>query len=409
MLVSQFLLSTVKETPADAELVSHRLMLRAGIIRKLASGIYTWLPLGLRVLRKVEGIIREELNAIGALELLMPTVHPAKLWIESERWEKYGAELLRFKDRHERDFCYGPTHEEVITDVVRGEIKSYKQLPINLYQIQTKFRDEIRPRFGVMRGREFTMKDAYSFHMNQESLQDTYDNMYQAYCTIFTRLGLTFRPVLADTGSIGGDYSHEFQVLAESGEDCVVYSDESDYAANIELAEALAPNNKAPAPTAALETFPTPGMRTIMDLANHLDISPRQGVKTLIVKGDKDPLIGLVLRGDHELNEVKAGHLPEVLHPLTMADKQDIQKALGASPGSLGPVNLTIPYIVDRDAAVLSDFVCGANEDEEGATATPQRGATASSLFNASLSQQLTTTATSVNDPEQYVGSTTKP
>lgn len=364
MLLSQFLLSTVKETPADAELVSHRLMLRAGMIRKLASGMYSWLPLGLRVLRKVEAIIREELNATGALELLMPTVQPAELWIESQRWEKYGAELLRFKDRHERDFCYAPTHEEVVTDLMRGELKSYKQLPINVYQIQTKFRDEIRPRFGVMRGREFLMKDAYSFHMDKPSLQETYEKMYQAYTNIFTRLGLTFRPVLADTGSIGGDYSHEFQVLASSGEDCVVYSDKSDYAANIESAEALAPKGERAAPSAALEKFATPGLRTILDLADHMDISPESGVKTLIVKGSEVPLIALVLRGDHELNEIKAGHLPEIAEPLTMADEKEIQKALGAAPGSLGVVDLKIPYIVDRSAAALSDFVCGANEDD---------------------------------------------
>lgn len=364
MLLSQFLLATVKETPSDAELVSHRLMIRAGMIRKLASGLYTWLPLGLRVLRKVEKIIREEMNAAGALELLMPTVQPAELWQESERWDKYGPELLRFEDRHKRAFCYGPTHEEVITDVMRSELKSYKQLPINFYQIQTKFRDEIRPRFGVMRGREFLMKDSYSFHTDQASLQETYDKMYQAYTNIFTRLGLKFRPVLADTGRIGGDYSHEFQVLAESGEDCVVYSDEGDYAANIELAQAQAPEGERPKPTAKMEKFATPGLRTILDLADQMDISPETGVKTLIVKGEEEPLVALILRGDHELNTIKAGHLPEVASPLTMADEKDIQKALGAAPGSLGPVNLKIPYIIDRDAAQLSDFVCGANEDD---------------------------------------------
>ena len=363
MLVSQFLLATVKETPADAELVSHRLMIRAGMIRKLASGMYTWLPLGLRVLRKVENIIRDEMNASGALELLMPTVQPAELWRESERWEKYGPELLRFKDRHGRDFCYGPTHEEVITDTLRSELKSYKQLPINFYQIQTKFRDEIRPRFGVMRGREFIMKDSYSFHIDQASLQETYDKMYQTYMNIFTRLGLNFRPVLADTGAIGGHHSHEFQALADSGEDCIVYSDESDYAANIELSEALAPEGEVAKPTAEMEKFATPGMVTIMDLAEHMDIAPESGVKTLIVKGEEEPLIALILRGDHELHTIKAGHLPEVAYPLEMADEKDIRKTLGASPGSLGPVNLNIPYIVDRSAAHLSDFVCGANED----------------------------------------------
>lgn len=364
MLLSQFLLSTVKETPADAELMSHQLMLRAGLIRKLASGLYTWLPLGLRVLRNVETIIREEMNNAGALELLMPTVQPAELWEESGRWEKYGAELLRFKDRHDRDFCYAPTHEEVITDVMRHELKSYKQLPANFYQIQTKFRDEIRPRFGVMRGREFLMKDSYSFHIDKASLQETYQVMFNTYCNIFTRLGLNFRPVLADTGSIGGDYSHEFQVLADSGEDCVVYSDESDYAANIEFAETLAPTKERAEPTATLEKFDTPGMRTIMDLADHMNIPPESGVKTLIVKGEEEPLVALILRGDHELNAAKAGHLPEVANPLTMADEKDIQKAIGAAPGSLGPVGLNIPYIVDRDAALLSDFVCGANEND---------------------------------------------
>ena len=364
MLFTQFLLPTVRETPADAELVSHRLMIRAGMIRKLASGMYTWLPLGLRVLRNVEKIVREELNATGALELLMPTVQPAELWMQSERWQKYGDELLRFKDRHERDFCYAPTHEEVITDVFSNEIKSYKQLPINLYQIQTKFRDEIRPRFGVMRGREFLMCDAYSFHMNNASLAETYNKMYKAYCNIFKRLGLRFRPVLADTGSIGGDYSHEFQVLADSGEDCVAYSDESDYAANIEFAEALAPQGKPSEPKKALEKFPTPGLRTILDLADHMDISPEAGVKTLIVAGKEAPLVALILRGDHQLNEIKAEHLPEVMQPLTFATDKKIQKAMGASPGSLGPVNLNIPYVVDRDAAMLSDFVCGANEDD---------------------------------------------
>jgi prolyl-tRNA synthetase len=364
MLLSQFLLATVKETPSEAELTSHQLMLRAGMIRKLASGLYTWMPLGLRVLRKVEQIIREEMNATGAQELLMPTVQPAALWQLSQRWEKYGAELLRFTDRHDRDFCYGPTHEEVITDLMRDEIKSYKQLPVNLYQIQIKFRDEIRPRFGVMRGREFLMKDAYSFHADQESLQATYDKMYQAYHTIFTRLGLHFRSVAADTGSIGGSYSHEFQVLADAGEDCVVYSDGSDYAANIELAEAQAPSTALLPPTVDLEKCPTPGVRTIAELSTVMNIAPEQSVKTLVVRGSEVPLVALVLRGDHTLNEIKAGHLPDVAEPLVMAEEADIQQALGASVGSLGPVGLPIPYIVDREAAVLSDFVCGANEDD---------------------------------------------
>ncbi len=365
MLLSQFLLSTVKETPAGVELVSHRLMIRAGMIRQIASGLYSWLPLGLRVLRKVEHIVRQELNAVGALEVLMPTVLPAELWQASKRWEQYGPELLRFKDRHQRDFCYAPTHEEVITDLMHREIKSYKQLPINLYQIQTKFRDEIRPRFGLMRAREFLMKDAYSFHMNAESLQKTYEVMHQAYVRIFKRLGLNFRSVWADTGSIGGDYSHEFQVLAESGEDCVVYSDGSDYAANIESARALAPSGTCPAPEAELEKIATPGVRTVFDLVDHLSIAPQSVVKTIIVKGvvAEQPLVALILRGDHELNEIKASHLPGLMSPLTLADEHEIKTVLGVLPGSLGPVDLAIPYIVDRDAAMLSDFVCGANED----------------------------------------------
>lgn len=362
MLVSQFLLATVKETPADAEVVSHQLMLRAGMIRKLASGLYTWLPLGLRTLRKVEKIVREEMDATGALELLMTTVQPAELWEESGRWAQYGPELLRIADRHKRNFCLGPTHEEVITDIARRELRSYRQLPINFYQIATKFRDEIRPRFGLMRAREFIMKDAYSFHVDQPSLQKTYDAMYKAYSQIFTRLGLNFRAVLADTGSIGGTYSHEFQVLAESGEDVLVYSDGSDYAANLERAESAAPLDNKEAPK-ALEKFATPNAKTIKALEEQFNLSPQTGVKTLIVKGTESKLIALILRGDHELNPIKAQKIPGVFSPLTMADEAEIKLALNCGVGSLGPVDLAIPFIVDREAAVMHNFVCGANEE----------------------------------------------
>lgn len=363
MKVSQFLLATIKETPADAELASHRLMLRAGLIRKLASGLYSWLPLGLRVLQKVQHIIREEMNAAGALEIVMPNIQPAELWQETGRWQEFGTELLKITDRHKNSFCYGPTHEEVITDIVRNELKSYKQLPINLYQIQTKFRDEIRPRFGVMRAREFLMKDAYSFDLSVEGMQSSYEKMHAAYHRIFERLGLTFRVVLADTGAIGGRFSEEFQVLADAGEDIVVYSDQSDYAANIEKAEALAPTVQRSAPTKAIEKIATPGLKTIDALASKMGFAPQKSVKTLIVKGKETPLVALILRGDHELNEIKAARLASVLSPLQFADEADIKKATGAAPGSLGPVNLSIPYFVDRDAAILSDFVCGANED----------------------------------------------
>jgi prolyl-tRNA synthetase len=362
MLVSQFLLATEKETPADAEIISHQLMLRAGMIRKLASGLYTWLPLGLRTLRKVEKIVREEMNGIGALELLMTIVQPAELWEESGRWQQYGPELLRLSDRHKRNFCLGPTHEEVITELARRELRSYRQLPINFYQINTKFRDEIRPRFGVMRAREFIMKDAYSFHVDQKSLQKTYDDMHGAYTRIFTRLGLDFRAVLADTGSIGGHFSHEFQVLAESGEDVVVYSDASDYAANLERAESIAPIIKDEAPK-ALEKFATPNAKTIKALHEQFNLSPETGIKTLIVKGTESKLIALILRGDHEINPIKAEKLPGVFSPLTMADEEEIKLALNCSVGSLGPVDLVIPFIVDRDAAALHNFVCGANEE----------------------------------------------
>ena len=369
MRTSQYLLSTMKETPADAEIISHQLMLRAGMVRRLASGLYTWLPSGLRVLRKVEQIVREEMNKAGAIEVLMPVVQHAELWQESGRWEKMDAELLRFKDRHQRDFVLGPTHEEVITDLVRKEISSYKQLPINLYQIQTKFRDERRPRFGVMRAREFLMKDAYSFHLSQESLQQTYDAMYQAYCNIFTRLGLDFRPVLADTGAIGGSMSHEFHVLAASGEDAIVFSDSSDYAANIEKAEALPPQGTRPSATQAKAEVATPNAKTIDEVSALLKVDASAIAKTLIVYGrkadDKAPqtLVALVLRGDHELNEIKAEKHPLVASPLQFASEDEVQAITRAKPGSVGPVGLTIPVIVDHAAAHLADFVTGANKD----------------------------------------------
>lgn len=369
MRSSQYLLSTVKETPADAEVISHKLMLRAGMIRRVASGMYTYLPTGVRVLHKVEQIVREEMNKAGAIEVLMPMVQPAELWQESGRWDKMDAELLRFKDRHTRDFVLGPTHEEVITDLVRREITSYKQLPLNLYQIQTKFRDERRPRFGVMRAREFLMKDAYSFHLSQDSLQQTYDAMFQAYCNIFTRLGLDYRPVLADTGAIGGSMSHEFHVLAASGEDAIAFSDSSDYAANIEMAEALAPAGERPAASQTLTEVATPNAKTVAEVAALLGQDIKQVSKTLIVygvKGDNDktqPLVALVLRGDHELNEIKAEKLPQVQSPLVFASEEEIRAAIGAGPGSLGPVGMPLPVIVDRSAAHLADFSCGANKD----------------------------------------------
>ena len=364
MRASRYLISTQKETPADAEIISHQLMLRAGMIRKLASGLYTWLPIGLRVLRRVEKIVREEMDKSGAQEVLMPVVQPADLWVESKRWEQYGPELLRINDRHQRDFCLGPTHEEVITDLIRGEIRSYKQLPANFYQIQTKFRDEIRPRFGVMRAREFIMKDAYSFHTSQQSLQATYNLMHSTYCNIFTRLGLDFRPVLADTGSIGGSFSHEFHVLAESGEDAIAFSNGSDYAANIEKAEAITTLSAAPGPTQTLAEVATPGATTIDQVCALLGVSSGQTVKTLIVKGEEEgSLVALAVRGDHQLNDIKAEKLAGVLSPLEFASEADVKSALQCSVGSLGPVNLHIPLIVDRAAAVVADFVCGANRD----------------------------------------------
>jgi prolyl-tRNA synthetase len=366
MRTSQFLLSTLKETPSDAVVISHQLMLRAGMIRKLASGLYTWLPMGLRVLRKVEKVVREEMNAAGALEVLMPGIQPAELWQESGRWEQYGPELLRMQDRHGRDFCAGPTHEEVITDLARNELNSYKQLPINLYQIQTKFRDEIRPRFGLMRGREFIMKDAYSFHADQASLQETYDRMHQAYCNVFTRLGLNFRPVQADTGSIGGTGSHEFHVLADSGEDDIAFSDSSDYAANIEKAEATPRETERGAPTEELRLVDTPDTKTINDLVEKFGAAIEKTIKTLVVKGSEEgKLIALIIRGDHELNEIKAANLEQVASPLTMATEAELRAAIGAGAGSLGPLNLPLPCIVDRSVALMSDFVIGANIDDK--------------------------------------------
>jgi prolyl-tRNA synthetase len=363
MRTSQTLISTLKETPSDAEIVSHRLMLRAGMIKKLASGLYTWMPMGLKVLRKVEHIAREEMNAAGAIELSMPVVQPAELWQESGRWAQYGPELLRMHDRHNRDFCLGPTHEEVITDIARNELASYKQLPINFYQIQTKFRDEIRPRFGVMRAREFIMKDAYSFHIDQASLEETYWVMHRAYCNIFDRLGLHYRPVEADTGSIGGSHSHEFHVLADSGEDAIAFSNGSDFAANVELAEAVAPAAQRPAPTQRLAEIETPNTKTIEELATNHGIAATQSVKTLFVAGeDEGTWVALVLRGDHRLNEIKAEKHPLVRSPLVMAEEKDVLALCGAGFGSLGPVGLSVPVIADRSAAVMADFVCGANK-----------------------------------------------
>lgn len=376
MRASRFLIATQKETPADAEVISHQLMLRAGMIRKLASGLYNWLPLGLRVLRKVENIVREEMDKSDAQEVLMPVVQPAELWQESGRWQKYGAELLRIKDRHNREFCLGPTHEEVITDIARGTLRSYKQLPATFYQIQTKFRDERRPRFGVMRAREFMMKDAYSFHSNDECLQDTYKLMHQSYCNIFDRIGLNYRPVMADTGSIGGSGSHEFHVLAESGEDAIAFSNESDYAANIEKAEALALAN-ADENEKELAEIATPDQHSIPEVCEFLKVSADQVLKTLIVvaeneEGETDKtsdasknkkLIALVLRGDHELNEIKAGKISGVASPLVFATEDEIKNSLGCGTGSIGPCKLSIPIIVDRSAATLNNFICGANKD----------------------------------------------
>lgn len=362
MRLSQFHLATVKEIPADADIESQRLMLRSGMLRKLAAGIYTWTPLGLRVLRKVETVVRQEMNRAGALELLMPSIQPRELWEETGRWEKFGGQLLKIKDRAEREFCYGPTHEEVITDFARAELRSYKQLPINFYQIQTKFRDEIRPRFGIMRAREFLMKDAYSFHLTPECMAQTYQVMFDTYTRIFTRLGLQFRAVQADSGAIGGNSSHEFQVLAASGEDAIAFSDGSDFAANIELAEAIAPNTTASAASAALTPVDTPTQKTIEEISGFLKVDPKQCLKTLIVQG-RDGLVALCLRGDHEINEVKAAKLVELPGESVLAEESQIVKIIGCKPGFIGPIGLSIPVIVDRAAAVLADFVCGANQD----------------------------------------------
>lgn len=362
MRASQFHISTARETPNDAEIVSHQLMLRAGLIRRLGSGLYSWMPLGLRVVRKIEAIVREEMNRAGALEVLMPSIQPAELWQESGRWEKFGPELLRLQDRHQRDYCVGPTHEEVITDIARREIKSYRQLPVNFYQIQTKFRDEVRPRFGVMRSREFIMKDGYSFNLGEASLQQSFDQMHVAYCNMFDRMGLEYRAVEADSGSIGGAMSREFHVLADSGEDAVVYSTEGNYAANMEKAAAISQGNRSEA-RQAMATIDTPGVHTIAELAAQLQVKESCCLKTLLVQGVETPVVALVLRGDHQLNEVKAEHLPEVASPLVMADAEAIKAAANCEAGSIGPVGLSIPVIADADAAKLSDFVCGANEN----------------------------------------------
>ena len=375
MRTSRYLLSTLKETPSEAVVESHKLMLRAGYIRKLANGLFTWLPTGLKVLNKVTAIIREEMNRAGAIELVMPVVQPAELWQESGRWEHYGPELCRFKDRHDVDFVLGPTHEEIITNLVKNEISSYKQLPINLYQIQTKFRDEIRPRFGVMRGREFIMKDAYSFHTDRESLDKTYQDMYQAYCNAFSRMGLDFRPVQADTGSIGGSSSHEFQVLADSGEDLIAFSTESNFAANIELTEALSPAGERPKGTAELKKVSTPGCHSVDEVAQFLKQPSEKVAKTLLVMGEKNgdeeaPVVALVLRGNHELNEVKAEKIDGIAKPLTFATDEQIFKAAGCHAGSIGPVGFKGRIIVDRTAAYLCDFISGGNEDGTHYTGT---------------------------------------
>lgn len=366
MRTTQYFLSTLKETPSDAEVISHQLMLRAGMIRKLASGLYIWLPTGLRVLNKVASIIRQEMNKAGAIEISMPVVQPAELWQESGRWEQYGPELLRIVDRGKRPFVLGPTHEEVITDLVRHEVSSYKQLPLTLYQIQTKFRDEVRPRFGVMRAREFMMKDAYSFHVSQTSLQQTYDEMYKAYSSSFSRMGLQFRAVQADTGSIGGNHSHEFQVLADNGEDNIVFSTESDYAANIEMAEAITPIAHRAEPTDEMTLVDTPNTKTITDLVEQFNLPIDKTVKTLLVHANEKSghkLVALLVRGDHQLNEIKAEKHPLVASPLVFASEEEIRKIIGAGPGSLGPVNMPVPVIIDRSVAVMSDFAAGANID----------------------------------------------
>ena len=368
MRTSKLLLATLKETPTDAEVISHKLMLRAGLIRGVAAGIYSWLPMGMRVLNKVEAIVREEMDRAGAQQVLLPGVQPAELWNVSGRWQEYGPELLRMKDRHGRDFCLGPTHEEVITSLVRNEIRSYRQLPMNFYQIQTKFRDEIRPRFGVMRGREFIMKDAYSFHTTQASLQETYDVMYGTYCAIFDRLGLRYRAVAAHSGSIGGDTSHEFHVLADSGEDAIAFSSDGQYAANIDLAEAVAPKAKRGPAEQEMVLVDTPDVRTIADLVERFNLPIEKNIKTLVVEASdqcETTVVALLVRGDHELNPIKAEKLCQVASPLKMADKEVIRDVIGAGPGSLGPVNLPIPFIIDRSVAAMSDFGAGANVDDK--------------------------------------------
>lgn len=368
MRTSQYLLSTQKETPADAEVISHQLMLRSGMVRKVASGLYNYLPTGLRVLNKVARIVREEMDKAGAIEIQMPVVQPADLWQESGRWEEYGPELLRIQDRHHRDFVLGPTHEEVVTALVRNEVSSYKQLPLNLYQVQTKFRDEVRPRFGIMRGREFLMKDAYSFHLTQACLQTTYDKMYQAYCRVFERIGLEYRPVIADNGSIGGSASHEFHVLADSGEDDIAFSNGSDYAANVEMAEAIAPQSQGTG-SQALTRVDTPNAKTIAQVSELLSLPATSSVKTLIVLGTvaedgSQGLVAVVLRGDHELNELKAEKHPLIASPFALASEEQVVKAVGCGLGSIGPVGLDVPIVVDRSAAAMADFVCGANTDD---------------------------------------------
>ncbi|KTD08939.1 prolyl-tRNA synthetase [Legionella gratiana] len=364
MRASQWFLATLKETPNDAEIVSHQLMLRTGMIRKLGSGLYTWMPLGLKVLRKIEQIVREEMNRINSIEVLMPAVQPAELWQETGRWDTFGGQLLTMKDSNDREYCFGPTHEEVITDIMRHELQSYKQLPVSFYQIQTKFRDEIRPRFGVMRAREFIMKDAYSFHLSLESLQETYKDMYQAYCRIFDRMGLKYRAVEADTGAIGGSASHEFQVLADSGEDLIFYSDQGDYAANIEQATSLKPAKATPS-NQKITLVDTPNIKTIAEVAQFLNVSSNQTVKTLIVKGKEHLMIALILRGDDELNEVKATKHPLIDSPLQFIDEETILKTLNVPIGSLGPVDLAIPIIADHHALAMDSFICGANQADK--------------------------------------------
>lgn len=366
MRASNLLLTTLKESPSEAEVMSHKLMIRAAMIRKLASGLYTWLPLGLRVLHKVEAIIRDEMNGIGAQEILMPAVQPQELWEETKRWEQYGPTLLKMKDRQNREYCFGPTHEEVVTDLIRREIKSYKQLPLTLFQIQMKFRDEIRPRFGIMRAREFLMKDAYSFHLDLVSLQDTYQILFDAYCRIFTRLGLNFRPVLADTGNIGGTGSHEFQVLADAGEDLIAYCETSSYAANIEQAEALKPKEPRPAATEALGFVKTPGIKSVEEQAKFLKLQNKDILKTFIVKGKTEeyPFVAVMVRGDHDINPVKAQKLPLVSDPFTLASIEDVQRIANCSPGFVGPKGINLPLIADHAVLQMGNFICGANQND---------------------------------------------